>query len=104
MNEFISKKIVEVLILQALQEKDMYGYDIEQSIKEMSDNSLNLPPSYLYPVLYSLEERGLATSHHEIVGKRLRKYYHLEETGKSELNVQKKQARETLLKVVEILK
>lgn len=104
MNEFISKKIIEVLILQALQDEDMYGYDIEQLINKRSNNSIDLPPSYLYPVLYSLEERGLATSRPEIVGKRLRKYYHLEDVGREELSNQKTQARDTLLSVIELLK
>lgn len=104
MNEFISKKTIEVLILQALQEKDMYGYDIEQNINGQGNNSIDLPLSYLYPVLYSIEDRGLVTSRPEIVGKRLRKYYHLEELGREELNNQNTRARETLLKVIELLK
>lgn len=103
MNEFISKKIIEVLILQSLQEDDMYVYDIEKNINKQSDSIIDLSPAYLYPVLYSLEEQELVTSRHEIVGKRLRKYYHIEDAGRNELNNQKKRAYETLSEVIELL-
>jgi DNA-binding PadR family transcriptional regulator len=37
-------------------------------------------------VLYRFTENGYITDHDEIVGKRLRKYYHLEKRGKAYYN------------------
>lgn len=74
---------VELVVLAVLQKEDLYGYQIVQQIAEKSAGNFTLPLGTLYPVLYRLTESGCISDRDEIVGKRLRKYYHLEEAGKA---------------------
>ena len=73
---------VEIAVLAVLREEDLYGYQIVQRIAEKSDGFFTLPLGTLYPVLYRFVESGYISDRDEIVGKRLRKYYHLEVSGK----------------------
>ena len=72
---------VELAVLAVLQKEDMYGYQIVQEIGSLSEGRFTLPLGTLYPVLYRFVEGGLLSDRDEIVGKRLRKYYHLEPHG-----------------------
>lgn len=80
------------LILAILKESDSYGYAIIKKVKEMSQNELVWTEGMLYPVLHRLEEQGFIESywHKSDVG-RQRKYYRINERGRAELNLQKKQ-------------
>ena len=73
---------VDLVVLSVLTEKDMYGYEIVKAVKEKSDGNYEIPLGTLYPVLYRFIENGYLSDRDEIVSKRLRKYYHLEEKGK----------------------
>lgn len=70
------------MVLSVLTQKDMYGYEIVKAVKEKSAGNFEVPLGTLYPVLYRFMENGYLTDRDEIVNKRLRKYYHLEESGK----------------------
>lgn len=48
------KGTYEIAIMQLLQEKDMYGYDISASLKEIYDYSIS--PGAIYPIMKRLEE------------------------------------------------
>ena len=74
---------VELVVLAVLRKEDLYGYQIVQQIAEQSSGNFILPLGTLYPVLYRFVESGYVSDRDEIVGKRLRKYYHLEESGKA---------------------
>lgn len=74
---------VDLIVLAVLQNKDMYGYEIVKAIKEKSGGNFEIPLGTLYPVLYRFVENGYLSDRDEVVNKRLRKYYHLEEKGKS---------------------
>lgn len=80
-SENLKKGTSEMLILYLLQKEDMYGYQLAQELRERSDNLFVMPEGSLYPTLYRLIEKGVISDRQEIVGKRLRKYYHLEESG-----------------------
>lgn len=73
---------VELVVLSVLIEKDMYGYEIVKAVQDKSGGNFDLPLGTLYPVLYRFVENGYLTDRDEIINKRLRKYYHLEESGK----------------------
>lgn len=80
------KGATALLILTFLQEGDMYGYQISQTLLERSDGEFSIPEGSLYPALYKLIESGYISDHKELVGKRLtRVYYHLEEPGREHL-------------------
>ncbi len=74
---------VELIVLSVLTQKDMYGYELVKTISEKSEKNFELPLGTLYPVLYRFVENGLISDRDEVVNKRLRKYYHLEEKGKA---------------------
>ncbi len=61
----------------------MYGYEITQRVKELSDSRLLLTEGALYPSLHKLEAEGLLKTETIMTGKRIRKYYSLTSEGKS---------------------
>lgn len=73
---------VDLVVLSVLMESDMYGYEIVKAIKDRSDGNYEIPLGTLYPVLYRFIENGYLSDRDEIVNKRLRKYYHIEEKGR----------------------
>lgn len=80
------KGATALLILTFLQEGDMYGYQISQTLLERSDGEFSIPEGSLYPALYKLIDNGYISGRKEQVGKRLtRVYYHLEESGREHL-------------------
>lgn len=80
------KGATALLILTFLQEGDMYGYQIAQTMLERSDGEFSIPEGSLYPALYKLIDSGYISDHKEQVGRRLiRVYYHLEEPGREHL-------------------
>lgn len=74
---------VELAVLCVLLTGEKYGYQIVQEISERSGGLFSIPLGTLYPVLYRFSESGYISDRDEIVGKRLRKYYKLTESGKS---------------------
>lgn len=73
---------VDLVVLGVLMQGDMYGYEIVKAIKEKSGGNYDVPLGTLYPVLYRFIENGYLSDRDEIVNKRLRKYYHIEEKGR----------------------
>ena len=61
----------------------MYGYEITQRVKELSDNRIFLTEGALYPTLHKLEGDGLLKAETVNIGRRVRKYYSLTASGKS---------------------
>ena len=57
----------EVLLLSMLAEGALYGYAISKRAAAASDNQLRLTPGVLYPLLASLEKRGLITAEWETI-------------------------------------
>lgn len=80
--ENFKRGTVELVVLGVLTEKDMYGYEIVKAVQEKSGGRFELPLGTLYPVLYRFVENGYISDRDEIVSKRLRKYYHLEQKGR----------------------
>ena len=78
------KGTLQTIILKLLDEKKrMYGYEITQEVKKLSDEKINLTEGALYPALHKLEANGLLISEKVYIGKRVRKYYSLTQTGNS---------------------
>ncbi|SHK10694.1 transcriptional regulator, PadR family [Anaerocolumna jejuensis DSM 15929] len=71
------------LILKLLDEKDMYGYQMIETLARKSDNTFNLKAGTLYPILHGLENDGMVESYDEQAeGTRIRKYYHITKKGR----------------------
>ena len=76
------KGTIKTIVLKLLSEKDkMYGYEISQLVKELTDGQIELTYGALYPILYKLEKDGLLITTSEIVEGRVRKYYSLTQSG-----------------------
>lgn len=61
----------------------MYGYEITQRVKEISNDKIALTEGALYPMLHKLEAEGVLQTDTEKIGKRIRKYYKLTDSGVS---------------------
>lgn len=72
-----------LLLLKLLEEKDMYGYEMIESLASRSDRTFELKAGTLYPLLHDLEKQGaLASYDGEAGGKRVRRYYSLTQKGR----------------------
>ena len=79
-----------MLILRLLSEKDMYGYEMIDTLRKRSENVFELKAGTLYPLLHSLEDKNYLTCYEQEVSKKVRKYYQLTKEGRKFL--EKKQA------------
>lgn len=78
------KGTLQTILLKVLKDHGkMYGYEITQRVKGLSDSRLLLTEGALYPTLHRLEAEGLLKTETVIMGKRVRKYYSLTPTGRS---------------------
>lgn len=85
-DENVRSGLVELLILNMLQERDMYGYEIRQELDKRTNGAFLVKEGSLYGPLYRLCQRKLMSDHIEPgSGKRFRNYYHLEESGREYL-------------------
>lgn len=72
-----------LLILKLLEEGDMYGYQMIDTLMKRSEDQFHLKAGTLYPILHTLEKEGLLTSYEDKAAEqRIRKYYHLTNQGK----------------------
>ena len=62
-----------MLLLKLLSEKDMYGYEMIDMLRQRSQNVFELKAGTMYPLLHSLEEKNLLTSYEEEVLGKVRK-------------------------------
>ena len=76
------KGTLSVIILKLISENGkMYGYEICQRVKEMSEEKILLKDGSIYPALQKMTNDGLLTYQEEYIGKRVRKYYLLTPEG-----------------------
>lgn len=76
------KGTLSAIILKLLAENEkMYGYQIAQKVKELSDGKILIKEGSLYPALHKLKEDGLVTIETVNIGKRVRRYYKLTSEG-----------------------
>ena len=78
----ISQSAIRFFILRALWDKDSYGYILSQEIKELSWGFCEPTESTLYPALNDLEKAGLIHGSKISANSRIRKMYHITETGR----------------------
>ncbi len=73
---------MSMLILKLLSEKDMYGYEMIDTLRKRSENVFELKAGTLYPLLHSLEEKNYLTCYEREVAGKIRKYYQLTKDGR----------------------
>ena len=82
MDSKLYKGSLETIIMKLLSDnKEMYGYQITQAVKEISGEEIHIKEGSLYPLLHRMEADGLIVSELKPIGKRMRKYYQLTEKG-----------------------
>lgn len=75
----VTGRLLDACVLGLLQEKDTYGYDLNQKIAEF----MEISESTLYPVLRRLTKESALTSYDKPYDGRNRKYYHITDEGKT---------------------
>ena len=83
-----------VMTLRLLTEKDMYGYEMIDTLKKRSENVFELKAGTLYPLLHGLEEKQFVTSYEQEVLGKVRKYYQITGEGKKHLEQKKSEWKE----------
>lgn len=92
-----------MLILRLLEEKDMYGYEMIEALREKSQNVFELKAGTLYPLLHSLEEKNYVLSYEEEMAGKVRKYYKLTAEGSKRLTEKKEEWQEYTRAVTNVL-
>jgi PadR family transcriptional regulator, regulatory protein PadR len=78
------KGTLQTIVLKVLKDHGkMYGYEITQCVKDLSEGRILLTEGALYPTLHKLEAEGLLKTEVVNIGKRVRKYYTLTTEGKA---------------------
>ena len=83
------KGSLQMLILNVLAQGPGHGYQITQHIKQQSRGILDFKEGTLYPTLHGLERRGYLVSTEAQENGRIRRYYHLTESGQALLASEK---------------
>lgn len=74
-----------MLLLKLLSEKDMYGYEMIETLRERSQNVFELKAGTLYPLLHGMEAKELLSVYEKEVGGKIRKYYRITKQGRKVL-------------------
>lgn len=92
-----------LLIMKLLEEKDMYGYEMIEGLRERSENVFELKAGTLYPLLHSMEGKGYVDVYEKEVLGKTRKYYSLTKTGKKQLKGKEEEWKEYARAVAGVL-
>lgn len=77
----LKRGLLDVSVLAAIKDEDSYGYKIIKDLKPY----VELSESTLYTILKRLEGADMLTVRTAEHGGRLRKYYHITDTGKKRI-------------------
>ena len=96
----------ETIILAQLMQRDSYGYEINKTIRAISDDRYELKEATLYTAFKRLEEMGQITSYwgQEATGAR-RRYYRITDAGRTAYHEQVRiwdTAKEIIDKLIEL--
>lgn len=85
-NRELVKGSTSLILLQLLNEKDMYGYELVKELEKRSDNDLSVKEGTLYPALHKLEKQEYIECYWQEQEKGpARKYYQITDAGKEVL-------------------
>ena len=77
--------VPELLVLQLLKGREMYGYELVQAIRDSTGEIIVVGEGVVYPVLHMLEHEGALLSRRQSVSGRSRIYYSLTPDGERRL-------------------
>lgn len=85
------KGTLDVLILNALADGPLHGYEVAEWIREVTEDRLQIEDGALYTSLHRMEERGLLRPEWGISARgRRAKYYSLTKAGRKHLATEKR--------------
>lgn len=88
-NRELVKGSTSLLLLQLLEERDMYGYELVKELEKRSDNGFSVKEGTLYPALHKLEKQEYIECYWQEQEKGpARKYYRITQAG-SEMLLEK---------------
>ena len=77
--------VPDLLVLRLLQDREMYGYELVQTIRTATHDAISLGEGVIYPALHALEAQGFLKSRRKLVGGRTRVYYLATAAGRRRL-------------------
>lgn len=77
--------VPELLVLRLLRDREMYGYEIVQAIRDASGDVIGFAEGVIYPLLHSLERDGALVTRRQTVNGRSRVYYSVTPAGAGRL-------------------
>ena len=92
-----------MLILKLLSEKDMYGYEMIDTLRKKSQNVFELKAGTLYPLLHGMVEKELLVAYEQEAGGKTRKYYSLTKQGAKLLEKKTEEWKEYSTAVTNVL-
>lgn len=85
-NRELVKGSTSLLLLQLLEEKDMYGYELVKELEKRSGNKFSVKEGTLYPALHKLEKQEYIECYWQEQEKGpARKYYRITDAGREML-------------------
>ena len=84
LNKSLIQGSLSMLILRLLDEKDMYGYEMIETLRKRSENVFELKAGSLYPLLHALEANNLVTAYEDDASGKMRKAYFKREKRRME--------------------
>jgi DNA-binding PadR family transcriptional regulator len=76
--------LVTLLVLHFVANEACYGNQLMERIAALTSGALAINPNTMYPLLRSLEERGLVTAEWEHPSRRTRRFYRITPAGDAE--------------------
>jgi PadR family transcriptional regulator PadR len=77
--------IPELLLLQLLARRAMYGYELAKAVRVASREAISIGEGVLYPALHALEQKRLLRARRRSVDGRTRIYYEVTAKGRTRL-------------------
>lgn len=100
MQDQISRKFflgfIQIHILHHAKKEPFYG---SWMIGELKEHGYDMSPGTLYPLLHSMESKGLIEKEEKTVDGKVRKYYTISENGSKVLEEAKKKAYELFTEI-----
>lgn len=85
------KGSLDVLILHALEDGTLHGYEVADWIRQVTDDALQIEDGALYTALHRMEARGWLSPEWGVSPKgRRAKYYSLTRAGRKQLAAEKR--------------
>ena len=99
MNAQLKKGVLELIVLESVRQKDMYGYEMIEELEKRSEYVFSLKAGTMYPLLHAMESKKHLVSYEKEAQGKMRRYYTITKQGRAEL-LKKKEAWETYSKAV----